>query len=338
MQEFCPHCNDITEIEEITLEEQYPIKNDLLTVPVQVLRCGNCRGTFVTGSLEEVNYRTAAEHYRRKHNLLFPEDIKALREKYKLSQRQLGKILRWGDSTISQYENGKIQDAAHNDLLKLLRSSGVMAKLLGENKEALSEAETSHLESKLGALMVEERKLEERIEMNSLYDSFAIEFTGNQKFDIGKFTETVLIFLSKSGSTYKTKLLKLLFYADFLFFKSFNKSITGIVYAKLPFGPVPEDYVTLLTFLSKSKNKYIEIEVVEFPNGQEGERLKLLETPSMRMHAPNEVDVIHYVCKTFKDYTAVQLSEYSHKETAYIRTQDNMPISYSFADQLSITQ
>lgn len=336
MQGFCPYCDDITEIEKNTMTEEYPVKNDILTITAKVFKCSACGNDFLTSDLEQENYEAAVTQYRQKHGLLFPEEIVQLRKKYELSQRQLARILRWGESTICIYEKGKIQDAAHNDLLKLLHSPGVMAKLISENREALSETEVSHLKSRLQALMVEEHKSEERKRMNSLYEGFATEFTGNQKFDIGKFTETVLIFLNNGGPTYKTKLLKLLFYADFLFFKSFDKSITGTVYTKLPFGPVPEDYITLVTFLSK--NKYVEIEVVEFPNGQEGERLKLLEIPSMKRHAPDEVDVIHHVWETFKDYTAGQLSEYSHKETAYLRTQDNMPISYRFSDRLSIAQ
>ena len=38
-----------------------------------------------------------------------------------------------------------------------------------------------------------------------------------------------------------------MFYADFLFYKENCKSITGLEYCKLPFGPVPDRFETILS-------------------------------------------------------------------------------------------
>ena len=69
------------------------------------------------------HYKKAYKKYRTIHNLLNPEEIKSIREKYDLSQNEFSNLLGWGEKTICRYENGAIQDNVHNDLLKLLKDN-----------------------------------------------------------------------------------------------------------------------------------------------------------------------------------------------------------------------
>ena len=63
----------------------------------------------------------AYNEYRRRHELLLPEEIKKIREQYGLSQRSFSRLLNWGDKPICRYENGSIQDKVHNSLMLFLR-------------------------------------------------------------------------------------------------------------------------------------------------------------------------------------------------------------------------
>lgn len=56
-----------------------------------------------------------------------------------LSQRSFAKLLNWGDKTIRRYENGAVQDRAHNSLLLFLRDPENMRIYLTENEVALDE-------------------------------------------------------------------------------------------------------------------------------------------------------------------------------------------------------
>ena len=51
----------------------------------------------------------------------------------------------------------------------------------------------------------------------------------------------MILFFAKD-TVLKTKLLKEMFYTDFLYYKETCNSITGLEYAKLPYGPVPDQY------------------------------------------------------------------------------------------------
>jgi transcriptional regulator with XRE-family HTH domain len=74
-----------------------------------------------------------------------PEEIKKIREQYGLSQRSFAKLLNWGDKTICRYENGSIQDKAHNSLLLFLREPENMRTYLTENEIVLDERQKAKL-------------------------------------------------------------------------------------------------------------------------------------------------------------------------------------------------
>ncbi|NJK94516.1 MAG: SocA family protein [Bacteroidales bacterium] len=62
---------------------------------------------------------------------------------------------------------------------------------------------------------------------------------------MAKFTEMVVYF-AKELQPWKTKLNKLLFYADFLHFKKTCFSISGVRYRAIDMGPVPNNFQSIL--------------------------------------------------------------------------------------------
>jgi len=57
--------------------------------------------------------------YREKHNIPFPEDIKAIRKQYKLPAIKMSKVLGLGDNTYRQYEAGEIPTEANGRLIQM---------------------------------------------------------------------------------------------------------------------------------------------------------------------------------------------------------------------------
>lgn len=55
----------------------------------------------------------------------------------------------------------------------------------------------------------------------------------------------MVIFFTYHG-VLKTKLMKLLWYTDFLMYKKYKKSISGISYLKYKYGPVPKKFNSML--------------------------------------------------------------------------------------------
>ena len=90
--------------------------------------------------MDDKNLVKAFRIYREKHNLLQPEEIKNIREKYGLTQMAFAQILGLGDKTIARYEAGSIQDAAPNTLISLSRYPNVFKEMVETNKVRIPEA------------------------------------------------------------------------------------------------------------------------------------------------------------------------------------------------------
>ena len=107
--------------------------------------CTVCGEELFNEELDSATLINAYNEYRRKHKLLLPEEIRKIREQYGLSQRSFAKLLNWGDKTIRRYENGAVQDRAHNSLLLFLREPENMRTYLTENEIALDEKQVVKL-------------------------------------------------------------------------------------------------------------------------------------------------------------------------------------------------
>lgn len=119
-EDFCPHCEDVTPFRLITKQETLPVMGEPVEYKAHVRHCSVCGGEYAPTELEEENFRTAYGIYRQRHNLLTPEQIRAIRDKYGLSQRNFSRLLGWGDITVHRYEAGALQDAAYNVMLVLI--------------------------------------------------------------------------------------------------------------------------------------------------------------------------------------------------------------------------
>ena len=94
-------------------------------------RCPRCREVLLTYEQTGALNRRALETYRRKHRLLSERDIRTLRERLKLTQAQLSRLLRLGANTVSRWEAGRnVQSASMDIMLRVLRDvPGALAYL-----------------------------------------------------------------------------------------------------------------------------------------------------------------------------------------------------------------
>lgn len=263
---YCDICKKETETKIINKKEIYEVYGEQIEVETQVLVCCDCGEELFCEQLDNETLIKAFNTYRKKHKLLLPEEIKAIREQYGLSQRSFAKLLNWGDKTINRYENGSIQDKAHNSLLLFLKNPENMRTYLAENEVMLEDRQVNKIIKTIDKLegdIVEK----EKSNLLKLYFSYIpCEDNGYKGFDYEKFCLMVLYFAQKSPELLKTKLMKLLNYSDMLFYKENGISISGLKYIHLPFGPVPENYDVLFGIMSADHIAHIE---VVYDNGYE---------------------------------------------------------------------
>ncbi|MDO5406317.1 MAG: type II toxin-antitoxin system MqsA family antitoxin [Eubacteriales bacterium] len=134
MKKYCEECGREVDTRIITKRESYSVYGERIEVDAQILVCADCGEEFFCEELDNATLVRAYNEYRRMHKLLLPEEIRRIREQYGLSQRTFAKLLNWGDKTIYRYENGSIQDKAHNSLLLFLREPENMRTYLNDNE------------------------------------------------------------------------------------------------------------------------------------------------------------------------------------------------------------
>ncbi len=94
---------------------------------------------------DDDNLRKAYAKYRSLHGLLQPEEIKAIREQYGVSQVAFARIIGVDDKAIARYEKGSLQDEAINNLIMLVRDPENFVRLLKKNKNLITVKEVRHL-------------------------------------------------------------------------------------------------------------------------------------------------------------------------------------------------
>lgn len=326
---ICTSCEDETEFERVKREEDLKVRGENVTVEVEYSRCKRCGEEVIDPNVSPDPFYAAYRKYREKHGMLQPEDIRRWRKEHGLSQAELSKLLGIGIATINRYENGALQTDSHEKLLKMAMEPSTLLKLVESSKDVFNERKKKHLMDGLKQIGEEAFSLDNTIEIKA-GDSEPGEFNGYKRIDLQKLYNAMLFF-SREGIL-KSKLLKLLFYADFKHFKESTISVTGARYAHASYGPVPHNF--LMYFASLADHGMADFEEEFYPNGYAGEIVKARKEPDLNVFSPGELRILATVAEDFKSYTATQLRDFSHEERGYKETSDGELISYKYAESL----
>lgn len=119
----------------------------------------------------------------------------------------------------------------------------------------------------------------------------------------------MIYFVRNTKNCFKTKLFKLLFFADFLHFKETGKSITGLSYDAWKHGPVPCD----LYYELKAPKQDLK-EAIQITGVPDKDFLKLIPKKKFddRYFTKREMQIIERVAFIFKESNADLTVEASH--------------------------
>ena len=333
MKKYCEECGKEVETKIISKREIYNVCGETIEVDAQVLICVNCGEEFYCEELDNETLLNAYNEYRRRHKLLFPDEIKKIREQYGLSQRSFAKLLNWGDKTIHRYENGSIQDKAHNSLLLFLKEPENMRTYLTQNEVMIEERQKEKLFENINRLEQDsEYSTGKKLTKLLFTKSPSIE-NGFKNFDYEKLCAMVLFFAHKSNQLLKTKLLKLLNYSDMIFYQENGISISGLSYIHLPYGPVPQHFDILFGMMAADHIAHIE---VVFDNGYERHQVIPEIDFSLETLSNEELKVMERIYEKFADFGSVEISNYSHQEKGYSSTTQGEVISYAYAKEIRL--
>jgi len=332
MKEICSICEKESQVKAIKKKDTINVRGELIDVEYEVLKCDECGEEYMNTETTHDPFLYAYAIYRKKNNMLQPEEIKEIRKKYGLTQGELSSLLGLGGATLSRYENGALQDKTHDNQLKLLREPRNMRVILTENPDALREQRRIQLLINIEKLAKEECPIERFLEEWGAERDISI-YSGYISFNLDKLLNCILYFCM--GGLLKTVINKHLFYADFKHFKDYKVGISGAQYIHLTYGPVPKNYEIYLATLVNEKS--IDVNEISY-EGKDfiGEEYKTLGKPNLTLFSESELKILATIKEYFKGYSAKAISDFSHEEKGYQETTTGQPIPYEYAEALRI--
>lgn len=209
----CPICNKKHFVEKRKRTNKIKIKDKVIEYEEIFLQCPQTNeeeNEYVNAEIMDENLQNARDAYRFQNNLLTSKEIKQIRNKYKITQLEMAKLLGVGDVTVTRYETIE---------------NNIKTVIVKETLNYLNEQEI-------------EAKYVNFLEKNAE--------NGNTSLEINK-TEAIINYISQNyPHLYKVKLMKLLWYIDSIAYKENKKSLTGLVYTHQKMGALPIAYDELL--------------------------------------------------------------------------------------------
>jgi putative zinc finger/helix-turn-helix YgiT family protein len=296
--------------------------------------CTDSGEQFTDEQLDEVNINQVYNQYREKYGIPFPDEIKATREQYGLSANKMSEILGLGINVYRNYEAGEVPSVSNGRLIQMVKDPKEFRKLIDVGKNEFTSEELEKIKKKIS------NSLDSWDETGNLYEYIMLGekrpgvFNGYRVPDLNKVNNLVLYFAEKV-KPFKTKMNKLLFYADFLHFKQTGFSITGLRYQAIQKGPVPKNYDWI--FDNCMEKKFVKIKLHDYGNYM-GEQLlptgeKIFEE---ELFTSSELKAIEVIVASFKKATINEIVNKSHEEKAW---KDNVNefkiINYNFGFELN---
>lgn len=234
--------------------------------------------------------------------------VRALRKDKSVSQDQLAQVLDIPRSSVSQIESGSRE-------LSFVEFQKILGLFEVSFNEFISYGKTSIVTTPMKVKSVN-RKI---------------------KLDRDKFKQLFLYILEKCGSkpnVGETVLYKLLYFCDFNFFEIYEKSLTGMKYKKMQYGPIPDQTLFnpiikemresgMVERLSRSYlNDTLQTRYLNFATAD----LSVFGTDTEKM-----IKVVDSVIERLSGMSARQIEDHSHHDYPWQAHEYGEEIDYSSA-------
>lgn len=328
---LCHNCMEEHDVDTVEVLDKGTFKGEMVEFRAVYEYCKNTEEYSQTEDTIRVNSLAQKDAYRKKVGLLTSEEIKAIREKYAISQKDFSEVLGWGGVTIIRYENHQVQDRAHDDILRKIDADPKwFLQMIDRAKEGISAKAYALYHHKASLQFNGKRNQYLKDSICAIYADYDDEtVTGGMELNLDKVVEVINYLAMKVNSLHKVKLMKMLWYSDILNYKRYAKSITGLAYSALPMGAVPEGYEQIVLLQGISFDTVMYEENV----GYKFKPTLGVETKSL---SSSEIETIDEIIIKLGHLSSGEIVKRMHEEDAYRCTASSCIIPYTFAEQLSI--
>lgn len=262
-------------------------------------------------NIEIENDERLYDIYKRESNLLTNTEIKEIRQKYGLTQKEYALVIGVGEITVHRFEKGAIQTEAVDAIMRLSNNPDNMYFLLVSNREKISEELYDDLLAKLKELRLLKRHAV--IDLQK-FDINSLEFEESLVKDVAQ--NIVKIYNEKVDELVKNydivpeyitnlKLQKLLYYVQAISLLLFDKKAFSEKILAWSYGPVVNEV-------------YQEF---KFNQGNE-----ILAKKNIKNVSSGLYQVIVSVIESYGSMEANKLIDFTHEEEPWQNTKINEEI------------
>ena len=324
----CPVCDGKAMLLAERKKREY--KDNEFEISEHYYKCDKCNYSFTNAQVDDYNTKLVVNKYKEKYKIPSPEQLKDIRELYGFSQTKMSEILGFGSNQYRLYESGVFPVGGNATVLSLIIDPAEFKNILVKKENLLSRSQIENTLNNIDRIL---NKDYFKLLTNFFFPKNLIpgSFAGFKLPSFLKFSNMVLYFLDEAP--FKTKLNKLLFYADFAYFKYYGQSISGCRYAAIDMGPVPDQYSLIYGLVERKE--FIATGVYKNKKG-EFDKFYPLKPFVKDLFHPSEIQILDLVISTFKGCDTNAIIDISHKESAWIENESSKAtIDYSlYAPQL----
>ncbi len=262
--------------------------------------------------VEIENDRRLYDIYKKKNNLLTNEEIKQIRKKYGLTQKEYAKVIGVGEITIHRFEKGAIQTEAVDSIMKLSNNPDNMALLLLQNHQKIGESLSKTLLKRINELQTLKRHA--LVDINK-FNKNLLEFEEESALDIAE--NIINIYNAKVDELVKNydivpehitnlKLQKLLYFVQALCLMIFDKKAFPEKIIAWSYGPVVKEVY------DRYKHNH---------NGEINSERKIKSISS------GLYEIIKEVINSYGSIEASSLINFTHEEEPWLKTEMNKEIN-----------
>jgi len=237
--------------------------------------------------------------------------IAKLRHLKGFSQDELASEIELARSSLAQIELGNRK----LNVLELQKISIVLNFSLDKFLSSQFNAKQTHLK------IEDENGL---IESNSYRVSESI-------LNIKKFMNVLLYLLEKCAGKPNVgeKLIsKLLYFADFNYYELYEEHLTGATYKKVPYGPIPKDFVVIIEKMIETKR--IKRIKTDYHKSKQIRYIPLKKSNLEELKA-SEKEVLDRVIEQFSNWSISAIDEYCQKDLPWLVSKEGEDINYEYS-------
>ena len=262
-------------------------------------------------NIEIENDQRLYDIYKKQNNLLTNFEIKKIRQKYDLTQKEYALVIGVGEVTVHRFEKGAIQTEAVDSIMKLSNDPDNMAFLLLQNRKNIGESLYDSLLKRIKELQVLKRHALVDI---SKFDLDVLEFEEASAIDVAK--NIINIYNAKVdelASNYEIvpeyitnlKLQKLLYFVQAICLMVFDKKAFPEKILAWSYGPVVNEV---------------------YQQYKQNHASKINSESNVKNISSGLYKIIEEVINSYGLFEANRLIDLTHEEEPWINTEINKEI------------